>query len=81
MSEKTVPATDVITVLKRSPNVFIALVDQKTQIYAIESGDFMEAMVLKGRIGKRFLFRLKEKQKIPIHFFWHPEMMAECDDQ
>ena len=75
MSESSVPAADVIKVLQKSPGIFIALIDAKNHIYAIESGDFMEAMVLKGRIGKRFLFRLKEKLNIPIHYFWHPESL------
>jgi len=79
VTNDTVPASDVISVLQNSPGVFIVLLDEANHLYAIESetSDYMEAVVLKGPINKRMLFRLKAKLKIPVHFFWHPEMVAQ----
>jgi hypothetical protein len=72
MSEGT-PASNVIRVL-RARRIGVSLVDEATQTYMIEDGNFMEEVVLTNEVGKRYLNYLKRKLGIPIHYFWNPEV-------
>jgi peptide deformylase len=72
-----VSSANVVKVL-RAKGVFVALVDETTQTYTLEKGDFMETVVLTHVVGKQYLQYLKRKLSIPVHYFWNPEM-AEAD--
>lgn len=67
-----VPTSNVIRAFK-AHRIFFSLVDEESQTYTIEHGDFMETAVLTDEVGKRYLQRLKMKLGIPIHHFWNPE--------
>ncbi len=75
MSEGT-PASNVIRVL-RARGIGVSLVDEATQTYMIEDGEFMEEVVLTKEVGKPYLNYLKRKLGIPIHFFWNPQVAEE----
>jgi hypothetical protein len=70
--DSTVNRTVVITVLRRF-GVGVSLESDGKVLLARQGR--IEATIMPDWVGKRMLHYLARRYEIPIHFFWHPEMM------
>jgi hypothetical protein len=72
MSDTTIPREEVLRVLKIC-GVQIS-VDGDNFTLAKE-GVTIQTFVLPANIGRKMLFRFQYWYKVPIHWFFHPEMI------
>jgi len=73
--ENTVPRLDVLLVLE-AKKVAASCLDQARNIYLLAGNGILEARILPDRVPKMELQYLQRKFDIPIHLFWHPEMLS-----
>jgi hypothetical protein len=68
----------VIMVLKLSGvSVSKCTADETGEGYTLCKGDRIEVQQFKPRVARRILHYLQYHYKVPIHFFYHPEMMGQ----
>ena len=66
----------VIVVLKaQGVGVSVCLDDSTGETLTIAKGDRVESQKLPNRVRRRMLHYLQHHYGIPIHYFFHPEMM------
>lgn len=73
--EDTVPFSHVLIVLQAA-RVRIIAVDPLIRRYILSKGSTLEEQTFTDPVGKRVLHYLARHFDIPVHFFWHPEMIV-----